>query len=85
MSILSKVADCIDFDVTFICKDEDEGRALGLQLAIELGLTNPDIVFIEHHGIMSRVQVRSYAHKPGVLYGWLERVKEAGCNNENNK
>jgi len=37
----------------------------------QLGLRDPDIVFLERKSSGSRVRVRAYVNIPGVKYSWL--------------
>lgn len=76
-SARDQVADAIDIETFFICRDAEEGQRLALRLAEELGLTDASIVFLEHAGIGARVRLRSYVHRPGEHYGWLENRIEA--------
>lgn len=71
-SARAQVADAIDIETFFICRDAEEAQRLALQLADELNLTDTSIVFLEHAGIGARVRLRSYVHRPGEHYGWLE-------------
>lgn len=75
-SARAQVADAIDIETFFICGDAEEARRLALQLAEELTLTDASIVFLEHAGIGARVRLRSYVHRPGQHYGWLEHRTE---------
>ena len=76
-SARAQVADAIDIETFFICRDAEEARRLALQLAEELNLTDACIVFLEYVGIGARVRLRSYVHRPGEHYGWLENRTEA--------
>jgi len=76
-SARAQVADAIDIETFFICRDAEEGRRLALQLADELNLMDASIVFLEYAGIGARVRLRSYVHRPGEHYGWLENRTEA--------
>lgn len=68
----SQVLDAIDIETFIVCRDADEARQLALTLADELNLTDASIVFLEYAGIGARVRLRSYVHRPGEHYGWLE-------------
>jgi hypothetical protein len=76
-SARAQVADAIDIETFFICRDAEEARRLGMQLAEELNLTESSIVFLEYAGIGARVRLRSYVHRPGDHYSWLENRNEA--------
>jgi len=75
---LRKIIDAVDIETFFICKDEEEGRALALELLQRFGLTDIDIVFIQHEGPGARVRARGYVYRAGDRYGWLG----GGENNE---
>lgn len=69
---LKKIIDAVDIETFFICKNEEEGRALALELLQKFGLTDNDIVFIQHQGPGARVRARGYVYRAGDHYGWLE-------------
>lgn len=71
-NFLSKILDAVDIETFFICKDEEEARALALEMLQKFGLTDNDIVFVQHQGPGARVRARGYVHRAGDLYGWLE-------------
>lgn len=68
-----KILDAIDIETFFVCKDEEEGKALTLKLMESFGLKDTDIVFIQHQGPGARVRARGYIYRAGDHYGWLER------------
>jgi len=74
---LAQVADAIDIETFFICRDAEEARRLAMLLADELNMRDASIVFLEYAGIGARVRLRSYVHRPGEHYGWLENRTEA--------
>lgn len=78
VNCLDKVLDAIDIETFFVCKDEEEGKTLCIQLLQNFGLRDHDIVFIEHQGTGVRVRARGYIHRAGDRYGWLE----GGAQNE---
>ena len=71
-SARAQVLDAIDIETFLVCRDAEEARQLALSLADELNLTDASIVFLEHAGIGARVRLRSYVHRPGEHYDWLE-------------
>jgi hypothetical protein len=76
-SARAQVADAIDIETFFICRDAEEAQRLAMQLAEELNLPDASIVFLEYAGLGARVRLRSYVHRPGEHYGWLESAAEA--------
>lgn len=73
---MSQVVDAIDIETFLYCKSEEEGRRLAEALAVEMNLGRADIVFLEHQGWGARVRIRTYVHRPGDHYGWLEEQRE---------
>jgi len=71
--VMEKVMDAVDLETFIVCKDEEEGKKLSLQLMDELGFKDVNIVFIQHQGPGARVRLRGYVYKPGDRYGWLDR------------
>lgn len=69
---LDRVVDAIDIETFLYCRTEDEAKELAEAIAVELGLPHGDIVFLEHKGWGARVRIRSYIHRPGDHYRWLE-------------
>ena len=69
---LKKIIDAVDIETFFICKNEEEGRALAMELLEKFGLKDTDIVFIQHQGPGARVRARGYIYRAGDRYGWLE-------------
>ncbi len=69
---MDRVIDTIDIETFLYCKDEEEAKELAEALAHELNLNQPGIVFLEHKGLGARVRIRSYVHRPGDHYRWLE-------------
>ena len=69
---LDSVVDAIDIETFLYCKSEDEAKELAEALAVELNLPHGDIVFLEYKGWGARVRIRSYIHRPGDHYRWLE-------------
>ncbi len=74
---LDRVVDAIDIETFLYCNSEEEARQLVEVLALELNLPHGDIVFLEHKGWGARVRFRSYIHRPGDHYRWLEGGAEA--------
>lgn len=74
---MSQVVDAIDIETFLYCKSEEEGRQLAEALAVEMNLNRADIVFLEYQGWGARVRMRTYVHRPGDHYGWLEERQEA--------
>jgi hypothetical protein len=71
--VMEKVMDAVDLETFLVCKDEEEGKKLSLQLMDELGFKDVSIVFIQHQGPGARVRLRGYVYKPGDRYGWLNK------------
>lgn len=71
-AVLKKVMDALDIETFFICASEAEGKEMAIQLVKDMGLTDADVVFIQHEGPGARVRVRAYVHRPGAAYGWLQ-------------
>lgn len=69
---LRKIMDAVDIETFFMCKNEEEGRALALELLQKFGLKDVDIVFIQHQGPGARVRARGYVYRAGDHYGWLK-------------
>ena len=69
---LDQVLDALDIETFLVCKSAEEGRKLAEKLMVELNLPHGDIVFLEHSGIGARVRLRTYIHRPGDNYRWLE-------------
>ena len=67
-----KIMDAVDVETFFVCRDEDEGRALALDLLKKFGLSDADIVFAEHSGPGARVRARGYLYRAGDRYSWFE-------------
>ncbi len=74
---LDRVVDAIDIETFLYCKTEEEAKDLAEKLISELNLPHGDIVFLEHKGWGARVRLRSYIHRPGDHYRWLEQDGEA--------
>jgi len=70
---LDRVVDAIDIETFLYAADEEEARTLAEKLAAELNLPYGDVVFFEYKGMGARVRIRSYIHRPGDHYRWLER------------
>jgi hypothetical protein len=75
---MNQVVDAIDVETFLLCHSEEEAKVLALSLAAELNLRAADIVFLEFNGFGARLRLRSYAHRPGDHYPWLENP-EAAC------
>ncbi len=73
---LDHVLDALDVETFLICSSEEEGRRLAVQLMADLSLPHGDIVFLEFNGAGARVRLRSYLHRPGDHYRWLESESE---------
>lgn len=68
---LDRVVDALDIETFLVCRGEEEARELAEALAHELNLNHPDVVFVEFNGWGARVRIRSYVHRPGDTYRWL--------------
>ena len=69
---MDRVVDAIDIETFLFCSSEDEAKDLAEALAVDLGLPHGDVVFLEFRGWGARVRIRSYIHRPGDHYRWLE-------------
>lgn len=69
---LTRIVDSLDVETFIACKNEEEGRRLGLALMNKLGFQDVDIVFIEFLGSGARIRIRANIYKPGDCYGWLK-------------
>lgn len=69
---MARVVDAIDIETYLTCSSEGEARELAEALAVEMNLSRADIVFIEQRGLGARVRIRTYVHRPGDHYQWLE-------------
>ncbi len=72
-SAFENVMDAIDIETYIVCKNENEGRALALQLGKEMNLNEVDIMFMEFDGFGVRVRLRKYIYKPGDNYKYLNQ------------
>jgi len=70
-SAFENIMDAIDIETYIVCKNENEGRALALQLGKEMNLDEVDIMFMEFDGFGVRVRLRKYIYKPGDNYKYL--------------
>lgn len=73
MTALEHIMDAIDIETYLICKDENEGRMLALQLGKEMNIGDVDIMFMEFDGYGVRVRLRKYIYKPGDNYKYLNQ------------
>jgi hypothetical protein len=73
MTALEHIMDAIDIETYLICKDENEGRMLALQLGKEMNIGDVDIMFMEFDGYGMRVRLRKYIYKPGDNYKYLNQ------------
>ncbi|MCR4430671.1 MAG: hypothetical protein NUV45_06610 [Tepidanaerobacteraceae bacterium] len=69
---MERIMDAVDLETFIVCKDEEEGKKLSIQLMDELGFKDVNIVFCQHQGPGARVRLRGYVYKPGDRYGWLK-------------
>jgi len=67
----NSVLDGLDIETYLVCRDEQEGKRLALQLGREMNLGDVDIMFEEFDGYGMRVRLRKYISKPGQAYIWL--------------
>jgi len=72
-SAFENIMDAIDIETYIVCKNENEGRALALQLGKEMNLDEVDIMFMEFDGFGVRVRLRKYIYKPGDNYKYLNQ------------
>lgn len=71
-----RVIDAIDVETFLLCANEEEAKELAAALMSEMGLPNGDVIFVEHNGVGARVRLRSYIHRPGEHYRWLQTRQE---------
>lgn len=71
-NVLSQIVDSLDIETFIVCKDEEEGKKLGLAMMKNLGFKDVDVVFIEFSGSGARIRLRANIYKPGDSYGWLD-------------
>ena len=73
---LDHVVDAIDIETFLFCKTEEEAKDLAQALIHEMNLPHGDIVFLEQRGWGARVRIRTYVHRPGDHYRWMEQEQE---------
>ena len=71
-SALNSIMDGLDIETYLVCRDQQEGKRLALQLGKEMNLGEVDIMFEEFDGYGMRVRLRKYIYKPGNTYRWLK-------------
>lgn len=79
-SVLNQVMDALDIETFLVCRSEDEGKRMILELMKELGFQDADVVFIQYMGPGVRVRSRAYLHRAGDRYSWL--FEGGGAGNE---
>jgi len=72
MKPLEMVMDALDLESFLVCRSEEEGREMGLQLMKDLGFNDVDVVFAQFEGPGVRIRLRAYVHRSGDQYTWLE-------------
>jgi hypothetical protein len=72
INVLDRVVDSLDIETFIVCKNEEEGKKLGIQLMEDLGFKDVDVVFIEYGNGGVRVRLRANIFKPGDHYKWLD-------------
>jgi len=72
---LQHVMDALDVETFLVCRSEDEGRSLALEMMKSLGFQDVDIVFIQFRGPGVRVRARAYLNRAGDQYSWLLEEK----------
>ena len=72
INVLDRVVDSLDIETFIVCKNEEEGKKLGIQLMEDLGFKDVDVVFIEYGNGGARVRLRANIFKPGDHYKWLD-------------
>lgn len=75
-NVLDHIMDAVDIETFVVCRSDDEGRKLILQMLKEWGFGDVDIVFSQFQGPGSRVRARAYVHRSGDRYGWLKSDEE---------
>jgi len=71
INVLNRIVDSLDVETFIVCKNEEEGKKLGIQLMKDLGFRDADVVFIEYGNGGVRVRLRANIFKPGDYYKWL--------------
>jgi len=71
INVLNRIVDSLDVETFIVCKNEEEGKNLGIQLMKDLGFRDADVVFIEYGNGGVRVRLRANIFKPGDYYKWL--------------
>ncbi len=77
ITALEQIMDAIDIETYIICKDENEGKKLALQLGQEMNLGEVDIMYQEFDGYGMRLRLRKYVYKPGNVYKYLQPSKNS--------
>jgi len=72
INVLDQIVDSLDIETFIVCKNEEEGKKLGIQLMEDLGFKDVDVVFIEYGNGGVRVRLRANIFKPGDHYKWLD-------------
>ena len=72
INVLDQIVDSLDIETFIVCKNEEEGKKLGIQLMEDLGFKDVDVVFIEYGNGGARVRLRANIFKPGDHYKWLD-------------
>jgi len=72
INVIDHVVDSLDIETFIVCKNEEEGKKLGVQLIKDLGFRDADIVFIEYGNGGARVRLRANIFKPGDHYRWFD-------------
>ncbi|PKP61239.1 hypothetical protein CVT91_03620 [Candidatus Atribacteria bacterium HGW-Atribacteria-1] len=72
INVLDRIVDSLDIEIFIVCKNEKEGKKLGVRLMKDLGFKDTDIVFIEYGNGGARIRLRANIFKAGDHYGWLD-------------
>ena len=72
INVLDQIVDSLDIETFIVCKNEEEGKKLGIQLMEDLGFKDVDVVFIEYGNGGARVRLRANIFKPGDHCKWLD-------------
>ena len=72
INILDHIVDSLDIETFIVCKNEKEGKKIGVQLMKGLGFKDTDVVFIEYGNGGARIRLRANVFKAGDHYKWLD-------------
>ena len=70
--VFAHVLDAMDIETFLVCKSEEEGKYLALQMVKDMGFEDVDVVFVKFQGMGVRVRIRASINRPGDKYPWLD-------------